>query len=643
MFYYNIQVGKRNMLFTYKSEIEIENGTFCSVSLANKVNEGIVVGKVNVDEKKLDYEIKEILEVKKDKLNKNLFSLINFIHSYYLEPYSSLIPLIDYSRENSEEKINEVISNKEYEKFKLNDEQQKVSDDIVNSSEMFHLINGVTGSGKTIVYMDIIRKALIEDKSVIFIIPEISLTPQFLKRLNDAFKDELAIWHSKLSEKKKEEYRKSLKIGEKKILLGTRSCIFQEVKNLAYIIIDEEQSSSYKQENRPRYHLKNVAIKRVMLENAKLILGSATPSYETTYHVKNGLIKQHNILNRYNNVAMPEYIIVDLNKYDSYLTDELIKNINEKIEKKEQVIILLNRKAYSIAIKCNDCKVIQECKKCTYNLTYYAKKNILKCKQCETTYKYKQSCSNCNSQNLIKLGYGTEKLEEELCEIFDENRILRMDSDTMNTNKKILKAYNEFLDYKYDILIGTSIIAKGFHFPNVTLVCILNADELSNIPSFKIQEKTFELITQAAGRSGRADKKGYVIIQSFNKDSDLIKAVISNDYEYMYNSQMETRRQLNFPPFTKAIKILITDKNEKRLLEFSNKLYIKVYGALNELASITALNDEYIYMVSNRYRKNIIMYFEKANENKVKRILKNIIDNLDVKSSMKVLVDVDPT
>ncbi|WP_156286042.1 replication restart helicase PriA [Oceanivirga salmonicida] len=639
--YYNLQIGKRSVSFTYKSNENIKLGTYCLVDFANKKTKGIVVSKSQ--NFKSNFEIKEIIEVLDEKLDDNLFQLVKFVHEYYLEPYSSLIPLIEQNKFSDDINI-EVKEAKKYEsKYTLNSEQENLVRDIENSNDKFHLIRGITGSGKTIVYIELIRKAINEGKSCIFLVPEISLTPQFLNKLEDMFGDVIAIWHSKLSAKMKKQYIMDLELGNRKLLLGTRSAIFTKMKDLAYIIIDEEQENTYKQENRPRYHIKNVAIKRCMIENSKLILGSATPSFETYYQVQKGLIKEHILENRYSGASLPTFKLIDLNNENTYLTKPLIDEIKSKIEKNEQVLILLNRKAYSTIVKCMDCSFIMECLNCTYKLTYYSKKNILKCNQCENTYNFKNICSKCSSSNIEKIGYGIEKLEEQICELFDENRILRMDSDTMNTNNKIIKAYNEFLDKKYDILIGTSMIAKGFHFPNVTLVCIINADQMSAIADYKIQEKTYQLITQASGRAGRAQKKGEVLIQTFNTNSDLIKSIISNDYKYIYSKQMKYREALNFPPYSKNIKIILSDKNETRLTTQSIILYNQILKKISNIATIYDVADAYIYKVSERYRKIINIFFIKENERKVKQNLVNIINELKLNNGTKLLVDVDPT
>lgn len=638
--YYNLQLAKRNRVFTYKSNKDIAIGTYCLVDFANKQTKGIIVEKF--DKINVDYEIKEIQEVLVEKLDEKLFELIKWIHDYYLEPYGSLISLIEKPENVEEYLIENAEKNIEYCEINLNDEQEKVLNDIEKSNDRVHLINGITGSGKTEVYMKLIQNAIKSNHSSIILVPEISLTTQLCERLEKVFKDEIAIWHSKLSKNQKLQYYNSLSNGDKKVLLGARSAIFCKMKNLKYIIIDEEHENTYKQEESPRYHVKNVAIKRAILENAKVILASATPSFETMYQVEQKAITQHILSKRYNNATLPEYITVDLNEEKTLLSNKLIEKINEKIQKQEQTIILLNRKAYSIRIKCNDCKKDLECNNCTFSLTYYNKKNILKCNQCGLSYKMQNKCKSCNSEKLIKLGIGTEKLEEQLKEVFDENRILRMDADSMNTKSKLEKAYKQFLNNKYDILIGTQILAKGFHFPNVTLVCIINADQLANFPDYKINEKTYQLITQAAGRAGRGEKKGEVLIQSYNTDSSLIHSIINNDYNKLYTEQMNLREKLFYPPYSKNIKVLITDTNEKRLEKISQEIYKQIYSNISNYAKIYPVSHAFVYKISKRYRNNINIILDRKNEKKVKSILKNIVHSIKL-TSTRILIDVDPT
>lgn len=634
--YYNIQLKKMNMLFTYQSDEEIKLGTYCIVDYNNKKMEGIVVEKVNVLKK--EFNIKSIEKVLDKRLDEKLFSLMQFIHNYYIEPYGNLLSIIEKPEKKEYKDIK--ANNTKIEEVHLSDEQQKVYLDIVNSSKTVHLINGVTGSGKTQIYIKLIQKALKEDGSAILLVPEITLTSQLKKNLEKALGQNIALWHSKLTKNAKIKYFNLIEEKKIRVILGARSAIFSNLSNLKYIIIDEEHESTYKQDEAPRYHVKNVAIKRALLENAKVVLGSATPSFETMYQVKNKDIEEHILKNRYNGAKLPEYIVKDISEEKDFLTDELIERINEKLKNKEQVILLLNRKAYSIILKCRDCKKNMECDICTFSLTYY-KNNILKCNQCGKTYKMITRCKYCGSEKLEKKGTGTEKLEERLKEIFDEDRILRMDADSMTSKTKIDKAYQDFLNNKYDILIGTQILAKGFHFPNVTLVGILNADQMLSYPDYRAYERSYQLIAQASGRSGREGKKGQVFIQTYDKDSILINSIITNDYNLIYEEQMKLREKLGYPPYKKHIKILFTDTNENRLNKIASSCYQYILNKLGTYAKIYPVAKCMVYKASKRYRVNINILYDRKNDKVIKKIIRKLIENRN-RIVTRILVDVDP-
>lgn len=634
--YYNIQLKKMNMLFTYQSDEEIKLGTYCIVDYNNKKMEGIVVEKVNVLKK--EFSIKSIEKVLDKRLDEKLFLLMQFIHNYYIEPYGNLLSIIEKPEKKEYKDIKE--NNTKIEEVHLSDEQQKVYLDIVNSSKTVHLINGVTGSGKTQIYIKLIQKALKEDGSAILLVPEITLTSQLKKNLEKALGQNIALWHSKLTKNAKIKYFNLIEEKKIRVILGARSAIFSNLSNLKYIIIDEEHESTYKQDEAPRYHVKNVAIKRALLENAKVVLGSATPSFETMYQVKNKDIEEHILKNRYNGAKLPEYIVKDISEEKDFLTDELIERINEKLKNEEQVILLLNRKAYSIILKCRDCKKNMECDICTFSLTYY-KNNILKCNQCGKTYNMMTRCKYCGSEKLEKKGTGTEKLEERLKEIFDEDRILRMDADSMTSKTKIDKAYQDFLNNKYDILIGTQILAKGFHFPNVTLVGILNADQMLSYPDYRAYERSYQLIAQASGRSGREGKKGQVFIQTYDKDSILIKSIITNDYNLIYEEQMKLREKLGYPPYKKHIKILFTDTNENRLNKIASSCYQYILNKLGTYAKIYPVAKCMVYKASKRYRVNINILYDRKNDKVIKKIIRKLIENRN-RIVTRILVDVDP-
>ncbi|MDO5088333.1 MAG: primosomal protein N' [Leptotrichiaceae bacterium] len=390
----------------------------------------------------------------------------------------------------------------------LNREQQEAVNKIKNKDGMFYLLKGVTGSGKTEIYMNLIKEALEKGFGSIFLVPEISLTAQMVQRLERQFSDSVAVLHSKLSDSEKKREWAYIRNGEKKIVIGARSAIFAPVKNLKYIIIDEEHENTYKQDNNPRYHVKNVAIKRSIIEkNVKVIFGSATPSFESYYQAKSGDLELIELKERFNNAKIPEYEIADLNETPDNFSGELLRHISETLGKNEQVLLILNRKAFSNLLKCRECGNVPTCPNCSISLSYYKYENKLKCSYCGYEERFERKCTECGSDKFIQIGSGTEKIEEELKEIFSEAKIVRIDSETVKTKKDYENIYNDFKNGKYDIMLGTQIIAKGFHFPNVTLVGIVNSDIILNFPDFRAGEKTFQLLVQSAGRAGREKKK----------------------------------------------------------------------------------------------------------------------------------------
>ena len=486
----------------------------------------------------------------------------------------------------------------------LNSEQQKVRDKILNSQKKYFLIKGITGSGKTEIYINLIREALLRGKGSIFLVPEISLTPQMVERFKKEFEDGVAILHSRLSNKERGEEWLKLYSGEKKVVLGVRSAVFAPVKELEYIIIDEEHESSYKQDTTPIYNAKFVALKRSQLEGCKVIFGSATPSIESYYFGKTGMFELLTLESRYNNAVLPDVKVVDMkDEEDSFFSKELLKNIRETLLKKEQVILLLNRKGYSTMVQCKECGHIEECEHCSIKMSYYHSRKTLKCNYCGTEKRFNGRCSKCGSSELDFGGKGVEQVEHKLREYFDVP-IVRMDADNAREKNFYKETYYKFLNKEYDIMIGTQLIAKGLHFPNVTLVGVINADMILSFPDFRAGEKTYQLITQAAGRAGRGDKKGKVIIQSYQPESYVMEKIMKNDYEGFYNSEIEMRKILGYPPFSKIINIGISSSKEEKLEKIAKRLfnavkrdYVEIYGP----------NKSLVYKVKDRYRENIFI------------------------------------
>ncbi|MCF2624768.1 primosomal protein N' [Fusobacterium perfoetens] len=520
----------------------------------------------------------------------------------------------------------------------LNSEQQKVRDKILNSQKKYFLIKGITGSGKTEIYINLIREALLRGKGSIFLVPEISLTPQMVERFKKEFEDGVAILHSRLSNKERGEEWLKLYSGEKKVVLGVRSAVFAPVKELEYIIIDEEHESSYKQDTTPIYNAKFVALKRSQLEGCKVIFGSATPSIESYYFGKTGMFELLTLESRYNNAVLPDVKVVDMkDEEDSFFSKELLKNIRETLLKKEQVILLLNRKGYSTMVQCKECGHIEECEHCSIKMSYYHSRKTLKCNYCGTEKRFNGKCSKCGSSELDFGGKGVEQVEHKLKEYFDVP-IVRMDADNAREKNFYKETYYKFLNKEYDIMIGTQLIAKGLHFPNVTLVGVINADMILSFPDFRAGEKTYQLITQAAGRAGRGDKKGKVIIQSYQPESYVMEKIMKNDYEGFYNSEIEMRKILGYPPFSKIINIGISSSKEEKLEKIAKRLfnavkrdYVEIYGP----------NKSLVYKVKDRYRENIFIKGSKKNIDYYKKELEKILTEFD-DEGCRIVVDIDP-
>ena len=530
----------------------------------------------------------------------------------------------------------------------LNEEQQKVADTIKNGGKKFYLLKGVTGSGKTEIYINLIKKAIKNGYGSLFLVPEISLTAQMTERLQKQFSDSVAILHSKLTDAEKRKEWTYIRTGEKKIVIGARSAIFAPVQNLKYIIIDEEHENTYKQDNNPRYHTKNVAIKRALIEgDVKVIFGSATPSFESYYQAEKNDIELVELKERFNNAKMPTYEIVDLNNTPENFSEELLKEMSGALGRKEQVILILNRKAFANLLKCKDCGHIPVCPNCSISLSYYKYENKLKCNYCGYEKYFNGKCDACGSEKVMQIGTGTEKIEEEIKSYFPESRTVRVDSETVKTKKDYEDIYNDFKNHKYDIMLGTQIIAKGFHFPDVTLVGIINSDIILNFPDFRAGEKTFQLLTQSSGRAGRGSKDGKVIIQTFNEENEVIQNTVTGNYEGYYRKEMELRKILNYPPFGRLIIIVVSSEEEEELEKKAKKFYNILMAGLN--IGTNPGGNEFvsepfkapIYKINGRYRYQIFIKFNRENITKVKNVIRKTINEYKEKK-IRISVDVDP-
>ena len=588
---------------------------------------------------KLKEENKEIFKyfykktiIKKEKLEKKFKR--NNIKELEEKEILKIEVNINKKKEYISDNIEKVFKNKSL----LNEKQLTIKENIEKSNKKYFLLKGVTGSGKTEIYIELIKKAFFEGYGSIFLVPEISLTPQMVERFQTEFKNNIAILHSSLSDIERAKEWESIYTGEKKIVLGVRSAIFSPVKNLKYIILDEEHEATYKQDSSPRYNAKYVAIKRCLDEDAKLILGSATPSIESYYYAKTGIYELLSLEDRYGNAQMPDIQVVDMKQEDDlFFSKALLEEIKNTLLKNEQVILLLNRKGYSTYIQCKDCGYVEECDNCSIKMSYYKSTNKYKCNYCGKQIYYTGKCTKCGSTNLIHSGKGIERIEEELKKYFDVPMI-KVDSELSRNKDYFSKIYKDFSDKKYSILIGTQIIAKGLHFPNVTLVGVINSDIILNFPDFRSGEKTFQLLTQVSGRAGRGDKKGKVIIQTYEPENNVIKDSKEENYDLFYEKEISSRKVFSYPPFSKILNIGFSSEDEARLLDISKKFYdeiksenIELYGPMPSM----------VYKVQKRFRMNIFAKGSKKKIDKFKLFLKRKLNEFN-DTKVRIVVDIDP-
>ena len=532
--------------------------------------------------------------------------------------------------------------NKEKETFKLTVEQQEAKNKILSQTQSsVFLLHGVTGSGKTVVYMEIVEEMLNRGKDSIFLVPEISLTPQMVYHFKSRFGDEVAVLHSRLSEGEKyDEYRKIVE-GKVHIVVGARSAVFAPFKNLGVIIIDEEHTTSYKQDNNPKYSAIEIAIERAKNNNAIVILGSATPSLETYARSIKGLYTLVELKHRVNTNNLPLVEIVDMSKEKhrgSIFSSRLITEVNKRLEKHEQIILLLNRRGYSSFITCSNCGYTAKCPHCDITLTYHKTSNTLRCHYCGYADKMNDICPSCGEKAIKTLGTGTEKVEEEIKKVFNA-RVVRMDLDTTSKKGSHEKIITAFKNHEYDILLGTQMIAKGLDFSNVTLVGVINADTSLMIPNYRSNEYTFQLLMQTAGRSGRGEKNGSVIIQTFNPEHYAITLASKHDYFDFFKQEMEVRRKLSYPPYYYLIYIKVIGKDYNKISIESNKIASILTRELKN-SKILGPTTCSVFKLNGLFRFGIIIKYKK--EEKMEEVLQSLVNHYKGNQTVKVDIDVNP-
>ncbi|MCD5240953.1 primosomal protein N' [Enterococcus faecalis] len=534
----------------------------------------------------------------------------------------------------------------------LNAEQQVAVETILQSVQeqqsQTYLLEGITGSGKTEVYLQVIAEVLNQGKTAIMLVPEISLTPQMVQRFKSRFGEHVAVMHSGLSQGEKYDEWRKIERGEAEVVVGARSAIFAPIENIGVIIIDEEHEASYKQEETPRYHARDLAIWRSEYHHCPVVLGSATPSLESRARAQKNVYQRLRLTQRANQAAtLPTIDVVDMrqeveNGNVSSFSMSLQEKLQERLEKNEQSVLLLNRRGYSSFVMCRDCGYVLPCPNCDISLTLHMDSKTMKCHYCGHEERIPYRCPNCGQDKIRYYGTGTQKVEEELQTLLPDSRILRMDVDTTRrkgAHEKILRTFGEG---QADILLGTQMIAKGLDFPNVTLVGVLNADTALNLPDFRSSERTFQLLTQVSGRAGRAEKPGEVIIQSFNPEHYAIQLAKAQDYEDFYTKEMYIRHRGDYPPYYFTVQITASHPEENEAAKQMFQIATKLKQGLSPQAILLGPTPNAIMRVNNRYFYQVIIKYKQ--EPMLQPLLKEILTDTQRATArgLKLFIDAEP-
>ena len=609
--------------------------------------------------------LKEDKEITEYNINKttNQLKVIEYLKKHQSVSITQLTDKLNVSRavinnlikkDILEEKL--VIDNLNHKEFQLteplclNEEQKNACETILNSDKKAFLLHGVTGSGKTEVYMNIIEEYLKINKQSIMLVPEISLTTQTIDRFGRRFGNKIAVFHSRLS--KKEKYIQWLRVFNKEadIVIGARSAIFAPIDELGVIVIDEEHEDSYISSTSPKYDTIEVAIKMAYMTGGKVILGSATPSLNSYYMAIKGQIELIEMKNRVKDAKMPDMRIVDMSAEldkgnNTIISEELYESIRNSLKNKEQVILFLNKRGYSGFVSCKKCGHVIRCQRCDVSMTYHIKGNMLKCHYCGRTRKMTYTCPKCGSDKIEQFSAGTQYVEKLINKLFPHASVERMDMDSMTDKECYDNIYNDFKNGNIDILIGTQMLAKGFDFPEVTTVGVLSADAILNLPFYNSSEKTFQLITQVSGRAGRGDKNGNVYIQTYEPENFIINAARNNDYDSFLNQELKLRKEFAFPPFINIINICLISRNEELVIKTANEKYSEVKEAVQGMIKERSLLlyrpvPHNIYKVNDEYRINLFIKVSNHSLAETKKILRSVYMDKDIEN-IKVSININ--
>ena len=634
--------------FTYESSLKLNVGDYVKVPFGKKIIIGVIWDKFEQNDNK-NFKTKSIIE----KLNINSLKLetINFLNwfaEYNLVPLGMVLKLHLLSgnaieKQKNPEYQNYQIENRK-EKFNLSDEQENIFKEIIKNDNSFrvHLLQGTTGSGKTIVYFKAIEKIINQGKQSLILLPEIGLTGEFEKKFKNFFGFEAAIWHSKITPKRKKIIWSGLASGDIKVVIGARSALFLPFVKLGLIVVDEEHDQSFKQDEGIIYNARDMAIARANSENIPINLVTAVPSIETYANIKSKKYSHSRLINRYKDANLPKHHIIDLNQNKlakkTFVSVKTLEKVHEHLDKGDQVLFFINRRGFAPYVLCKKCLNIFSCPNCSINLVYHKNKKILLCHYCGHSAKLKRKCKKDNNFcDFIFSGPGVEKIAEEVKLLFPNKKIIIFSSDTMNksSGKNILE---KIISGEIDILVGTQLISKGFHFPNLNCIIVLDIDLSSHGHDLRSTEKNLQLYHQLSGRAGRAGKPANVYFQTYNLKPEVINQITNEDPLKFLDRELELRRQNNLPPFERFVALILTSSNEKILEEESNKLKKIISNSLNE--KILGPVNAPIYRINQKFRNRLLI---RANKNsKVQKKLKMILKDFKFLPGIKLTVDVDP-
>ncbi|WLR47004.1 primosomal protein N' [Halobacillus litoralis] len=571
---------------------------------------------------------------------------------------ASLKPLIEQGmiREFKQEVFRDPYGDRDFDRtepFPLTTEQETAIQPILKTiEEKIHdvfLLHGVTGSGKTEVYLQSIQEVIDKGEEAIMLVPEIALTPQMVERFKGRFGSKVAVLHSALSAGEKYDEWRKIQRKEVQVVVGARSAIFAPFTNIGLIIIDEEHETSYKQEDRTRYHARDVAIERGKTHQCPVVLGSATPALESYARAVKGNYQLLTMKKRMNEAVMPAVDLVDMREElhsgnRSMFSIALKEKIEERLSRGEQVVLFLNRRGYSTFVMCRDCGHVSECPHCDIALTYHKRQNRLKCHYCSHEEPMPTECPECESKTIRYFGTGTQKVEEALQELIPEARVIRMDVDTTRRKGAHERLLKKFGEGQADILLGTQMIAKGLDFGNVTLVGVLAADALLNLPDFRASEKTFQLLTQVSGRAGRHEKPGEVVVQTYTPEHYSIELASQYDYEQFFNEEMKLRKAFRYPPYFFLTLFTISHPNQLKVQEVTQKITMFMQQKLSDQSYVLGPTPSALTRINNRYRYQCMIKYKKEPEQRkfVERILHYYEDEMKQENGLQITVDFQP-